>query len=94
MNKVLAKALMDVLQEEIAGRAVEKIERAEPLGAWCRADAATRYFGIPEGRLRGLVSAGKVTAKKFDMDNPRSAVVYRTADIETAIENMPNYTFA
>ncbi len=61
------------------------------LGEWIRAKQALQFFGIPEHRLRQFVIDRKVIAKKFDVNDRGSAVVYKTADIRRAIEELPDY---
>ena len=36
---------------------------------------------------------GKVIAKKFDRTDPKSNIIFKTADIEKAIEEMPDWKF-
>lgn len=72
------------------GRSVA--ERAS-IGPWCRRDEARAWFGIGPHHLKQLVVEGKVIAKKFDRANPKSNIIFKTADIEKAIEEMPDWKF-
>lgn len=97
MSDEALKQLLAVLSQELAERAISPrqavVHEKADIGPWIRAKDAQRLFGIPKGRLIGLAIAGKVTAKKFDRDDPNSAVVFRTAEIERAIDEMPPYRF-
>lgn len=52
---------------------------------WVRAAGAEFYFGIKRDFLNQFVAKGKVIAKKADR-----VVVYKYADIDAAMNNLPN----
>ena len=92
----LVKALSEELSERAlkpSARAAEVREGADEIGPWIKFKDARRHFGIPKGRLIDFAIRGKVIAKKFDLDDPNSAVVFKTADIMRAIEELPAYRF-
>lgn len=92
----LVKALSEELSERAlkpSARAAAVHESAEEIGPWIKFKDARRHFGIPKGRLIDLAIKGKVIAKKFDLEDPNSAVVFKTSDIMRAIEELPAYRF-
>lgn len=96
MSDETLTALIAALNEEIKERKLkaEKLKRelTKP-GPWCSREQAMAYFAIPKGRLEAWVKERKVIAKKFDIEDPNSAVRFKTADIERAYEEMPEYHF-
>lgn len=96
MNIETMKLLVAALGEEIEA-AKRKPVPPEPrpcrIGEWCRREDARDAFGIPPHRLKQLVRERKVKAKKFDVDDPASVVVFKTADIRKAIDEMPDYLY-
>lgn len=92
----LVKALSEELSERAlkpSARAAAVHESAEEIGPWIKFKDARRHFGIPKGRLIDFAIKGKVIAKKFDLEDPNSAVVFKTSDIMRAIEELPAYKF-
>lgn len=100
MSDETLRQLVKALSEELSERALKPSARAavvredaEEIGPWIKFKDAHRHFGIPKGRLIDFAIKGKVIAKKFDLEDPNSAVVFRTADIMRAIEELPTYKF-
>lgn len=71
----------------------QRVAERASIGPWCRRDEARAWFGIGPHHLKQLVIEGKVIAKKFDRTNPKSNIIFKTADIEKAIEEMPDWKF-
>lgn len=97
MSVETMKLLVAALGEEIEAAQAKPIDKQKPkprqIGEWCRRDDARDEFGIPPHRLKQLVKERKVKAKKFNLDDPTSVVVFKTADIRKAIEEMPDYLY-
>jgi len=98
MSENTLKLLVTALSEEIEAQKLKpscRIADEKPLriGEWCRREEARDVFGIPPHRLKQLVIERKVKAKKFDHGEPTSVVVFKTADIRKAIEEMPDYLY-
>lgn len=90
--KLLHQALAEELEALKLKREHVRRESFKP-GPWCSREQASRYFALPKGALNRWVIEGKVIAKKFDVEDPNSAIRFKTADIYKAYEQMPNYKF-
>lgn len=89
MNAQLAALLIEALKSEIAGKP-ERVAKVRTIGAWATAKIVNQYFGVSTPRLKEWVAAGKVKGKKVDPFEPRSSVVYKVADVERTIEELPD----
>lgn len=59
---------------------------------WCRLS----YFlahGVPKNLIYGWVCAGKVRAKKVDLNAANSATFFNRTDVLREIENLPNANY-
>ena len=90
--ELLHRALTEELEALKLKRERLRRESLKP-GPWCSREQAMRYFSLPKGRLKEWVKEGRVIAKKFDPLDPNSAIRFKTADIDAAYEQMPDYKF-
>jgi len=58
---------------------------------WMRAEEVRAYFGIPQNQLVNLALKAGVAAKKLDPSLRTSAVIFKTADLRRAVEEMSDW---
>ena len=97
MSGKTLELLITALKEEVERLRLKPAYQPKPTndrpGPWCSREQAMRYFSLPKGRLEEWVKEGRVIAKKFDPLDPNSAIRFKTADIDAAYEQMPDYKF-
>lgn len=93
-TEMLVRGLMRTLEAVLADAdAQEMVRRVEPipLGSWCHQKDVRKAFGISPATVRRWAILGKVAARRIGDERGRGTIIYRTADIDKVLAEMPQW---